>query len=103
MQAYPRTTISLSKYEDDTLYFMAQTSMASWLNEDTYLVGFEGLTVEDVDGLYLTFQEEVSSLQFEQELNVDLNQMAASYGDSALLAKALINDSSVFLLPINNN
>ena len=75
--------------------------MASWLNEDTYLVGFEGLKVEQVNGLYLTFQEEVTSLQFEKQS--DFEEKVINSNDSAALAAAIINTPSVFLLPINNN
>lgn len=101
MQAYPHTNVCLTGYSGKTLYIMAQASMASWLNEDTYLVGFEGLTVGQVNGLYLTFQEEVTSLEFEK--NSKFDEKVAGSDDSAALASELINDPSVFLLPINNN
>ena len=101
MQAYPHTNVCLTGYSNKTLYTIAQASMASWLNEDTYLVGFEGLKVEQVNGLYLTFQEEVTSLQFEKQS--DFEEKVINSNDSAALAAAIINTPSVFLLPINNN
>ena len=100
MQAYPKTTICLSKYENQTLYIMAQASMTTWLSEDTYLVGFEGISVQDVTDLFLTFQEDVTGLQFEYET---FQKEGGKYDDSASLAYQLMNKPSVFLLPINNN
>lgn len=101
MQAYPRTSVYLTSYSDQTLYIMAKADMTSWLTEDTYLVGFEGRKADEVKGFYLTFQEEVTSLQFEK--GDDYENKVASAQNSAELAKELINTPSVFLLPINNN
>lgn len=99
MQAYPRTTICLTSYADQTLTVVANASMTSWLTEDTYLVGFED--INDTKGLYLTFQEDVTSLQFENDDKFEANVNESA--NSAVLASKIINKSSVFLLPINNN
>ena len=98
MQAYPKTTIYLSSYDGQTIEMMAEASMTAWLTEDTYLVGFEGFTAQAVRGLFLTFQEDVTALQFAY---VD-KDTASTFQDSVVLAKTQINTPSVFLLPINN-
>lgn len=100
MQAYPKTTIYLSRYEENNkkITVVKRASMKSWLTEDTYLVGFEGVTMEQANGLSLTFQKDVTSLQFDRS-QYDEN---ISYSDSTELAKNLKSNTSVFLLPINN-
>ena len=95
MQVYPKTVISLTRYTNQILETVAQASMTAWLTEDTYLVGFEGITKEAADGLCLTFQEDVTSLQFEWVGKDN------TYADSAELALHQMNTPSVFLLPIN--
>ena len=101
MQAYPKTTIYLSRYEENNkkITVVKRASMKSWLSEDTYLVGFEGYDMQKANGLYLTFQEDVTGLEFEYGSYKDY---ADSSKDSADLATKIINTQSVFLLPINN-
>lgn len=99
MQAYPKTTIYLSQYDETkkTITVVKRASMRSWLSEDTYLVGFEDINMQQETNLCLTFQEDVTGLEFEYNEN-----KANSSPNSAVLAKDLINTQSVFLLPINN-
>ena len=110
MQAYPKTSIYLSTYDENEkkICIAVQASMASWLTEDTYLVGFEDLTIQKAidNNYFLTFQEDVTSTQFQfetNETNENLAKYAKAYKDSAFLGLNLMNTPTVFLLPINNN
>ena len=103
MQAYPKTTIYLSQYNETKKKITGRApSMTAWLSEDTYLVGFEGYDMQKANGLYLSFQEDVTGLEFEYEKYEKYKANADSAIDSANLAMELINTQSVFLLPINN-
>ena len=102
MQAYPKTIIYLSNYNGKTIEPKFQASMAAWLTEDTYLVGFEGVTVQEANKLYLTFQEDITSLQFINNEDLEKYANSSENKNSAELGLNLMNTPSVFLLPINN-
>ena len=69
MQTYPDTDVYLQKIgvggkpADE----IVKQEMASWLTPDTYLVGFSGISKEDLKNYYLVFRQRPLSLQFSKE------------------------------------
>lgn len=96
MRVYPKTQVYLSEITADSrINPVCVASMTSWLSEDTYLVGFQGIDGDAWRNLCLTFQEEVESLLFSNG-NTDLS----SIGNSVDYAKMTQNRPSIYVLPL---
>lgn len=97
MRAYPKTkiylsTISASKH----IEVKYEAGMTSWLSDDTYLVGFQGVKEKMLseDNLCLTFQEEMSSIVFTDKQGLDDVSNSAAYASKAQ------DRASIFVLPL---
>lgn len=96
MRVYPKTQVYLSEMTaENRVNPVCLASMTSWLSEDTYLVGFQGIDGDAWRNLYLTFQEEVESLLFSNG-NKDLS----STGNSVDYAKKTQNRPTIYVLPL---
>lgn len=70
MQAFPDTSVYLSENKKGQLSKnIIKATMASWLTEDTYLVGFMGIKKEELKNFFLVFEQMPMSLQFTEEKN----------------------------------
>ncbi len=97
MKAYPKTRIYLSTInKGNRIELKYAASMSSWLSEDTYLVGFQGVTDKMFDDqkLCLTFQEEMNSIVFTSKDGLDNAANSASYAAQAQ------DRASIFVLPL---
>lgn len=64
MQAFPDTDVYLQTPDGKKTL---TPSMTSWLTSDTYLVGFQGVTREQLPAYMLTFRQKPLSLQFSMD------------------------------------
>lgn len=98
MRAYPKTRVYLSAIAGNGSVELRHTAdMSSWLTEDTFLVGFQGVTERTLaeEKLCLTFQEEMGSVQFTRTgLDID------GCKNSTVFASKALNKPSIFVLPL---
>ncbi len=92
MAYYPNTSVFLSKLNGRSLDLYKAPDMTSWLNEETFLVGFQGLKSSQLDGYYLTFKQQPLSLQFERK-----NDSKAS-----ILGEFSVVQPHVYAIPLKN-
>ena len=91
MQTYPNTTIYLSVMQNNKLVMKKAAEMTSWLDEQTYLVGFSGVSTYALQGYYLTFEQQPLSLQFER-----------SKGSNSINNEFAVVTPQIYAIPLKN-
>lgn len=89
MCSYPNTSVYLS--EGNKLEKKISPSMTSWLTDEIYIVGFEGLQSDELAGYYLTFEQQILSLNFEREK-----------GDNSIAGEFDVVIPQIYAIPLQN-
>ena len=77
--------------QNNKLVMKKAAEMTSWLDDQTYLVGFSGVSTYALQGYYLTFEQQPLSLQFER-----------SKGSNSINNEFAVVTPQIYAIPLKN-